>query len=163
MTETCDDVYIGNILNSYHIKRNEDYRKYIKGLPHCWYKSIDTEINCNHKLSNYGNQNNSFDYLKNFITIQIKVYPLNLRNHKLELEHYKEVHDSFIKNSIDNINEIIESINEYSMNPSIFIGSIIGYIDYYNWLKISYKDLYNYQVNHKADDDPFKGKNMILY
>ena len=42
---------------------------------------------------------------------------------------------------------------EYSKNPSIFIGSILGYIDLETWKKIDKAQLYQVEINNKAIDD----------
>ena len=66
-----DDLYIGNVLNSYHMSRNEDYKKYIKSFTHAWYKCVPGEFYCGHKLSNFGKCGDA-EYYKDFITIQVK-------------------------------------------------------------------------------------------
>lgn len=166
MTQENDDGYIGNVLNSHWIKENRDYRHYLKSMTHCWYKTVNAETNNNHPLSNYNYgccEQPDFDLLKKCITIQVKVYPLNNRNKELELIHYKELHNIFINNTDDDIQNTIDFINDYSKNPPVFIGSILGYIDYKTWDNIPYTQMYNLQVTHKADDDPYKGKDLILY
>ena len=83
-----DDLYIGNVLNSYHISRNEDYKKYIKSFTHAWYKCVPGEFDCGHKLSNFGKCGDA-EYYKDFITIQVKRY----REREFEEKHYYERHD----------------------------------------------------------------------
>lgn len=139
-----DDLYIGNVLNSYHMSRNEDYKKYIKSFTHAWYKCVPGEFDCGHKLSNFGKCGDA-EYYKDFITIQVKRY----REREFEEKHYYELHDIMKDCNIGSVDKIIE----YSNNPSIFLGSVIGYIDYENWVNIDKNFLYNYEISHKANDD----------
>ena len=154
--EKCDDWMIGNILNSYWIKSGDDYLKWIRCFKHGWYKCVPIEQPNNHKLCVYGNQNKDWNFLNQFITIQIKRY----RERHLENDQYKEVHEVFENNeySKEELNKHIESIFEYSNNPSIFIGSSIGYTDYESWKNCNKMELYNFQVRNKATDDEDNGK-----
>jgi len=153
----CDDWMIGNILNSYWIKQNKNYLDYIKGYKHGWFKCIPNEEINNHKLCKYGNKNKDWDFINQFITIQIKRY----RERHLEDEHYRELNEVFISNNYDNelLDKIIKDNIEYSKNPSVFIGSILGYTDYESWNNCNKMELFNYQIKHKAIDDLEFGKN----
>ena len=151
----CDDWMIGNILNSYWIKQGKDYLNYIKGYKHGWYKCVPEEQPNNHKLCVYGNRNRDWDFIKQFITIQIKRY----RERHLENDQYKELNETFEQNKYtDDLEDIIKSNIEYSKRPSVFIGSILGYTDYEDWKKCNKMELFNYQVKHKATDDEEFGK-----
>ena len=153
--EKCDDWIIGNILNSYWINQGyNNYYDYIKAYTHGWYKCVPEEQPNNHKLCVYGNQDNSWDFLKQFITIQVKRY----RERDLEEGIYYELYEALKDKKYDNIQEIIDKIVEYSKSPSVFIGSILGYTDYHEWLKCDKLKLFNYQVKHKASDDEEFGK-----
>lgn len=150
--EKCDDWIIGNILNSYWINEGEDYLNYIKSFKHGWFKCVPEEQQNNHKLCVYGNKNKSWEFLRQFITIQIKRY----RERHLEEEHYKELNEVFENNKYDSNEQILAYANdnfEYSKSPSIFIGSIIGYTTYEEWKNCNKMQLYKYQVTHKASDD----------
>lgn len=152
----CDDWMIGNILNSYWIKQGKDYLDYIKGYKHGWYKCVPEEQPNNHKLCVYGNRNKDWDFIKQFITIQIKRY----RERHLENDQYKELNETFEQNQyneLDLMEQIMSNI-EYSKRPSVFIGSILGYTDYEDWKKCNKMELFNYQVKHKASDDEEFGK-----
>ena len=153
--EKCDDWIIGNILNTYWIKQGKDYLDYIKGYKHGWYKCVPEEQPNNHKLCVYGNQNRDWEFIKQFITIQIKRY----RERHLENAQYKELNETFEQNKYaDDLEDIIKSNIEYSKRPSVFIGSILGYTDYEDWKKCNKMQLFNYQVKHKASDDEEFGK-----
>ena len=154
--QNCDDWVIGNILNSYWIKQGKDYLDYIKGYKHGWYKCVPLEQSNNHKLCTYGNTNKDWNFINQFITIQIKRY----RERHLENNQYKELNEVFEQNKYSDyeLDEIIKSNIEYSKRPSIFIGSILGYSDYEEWKKCNKMELFNYQVKHKASDDEEFGK-----
>ena len=139
-----DDVFIGNVLNSWHISHGHDYKKFIKSFPHAWYKCVPHEFDCGHKLSNFGKCGDA-DYYKDFITIQVKRY----RERELEEKHYYELHE-IMKNCG---NGDVTKALRYGENPSVFIGSAIGYMDYDKWLTCNKNWLYNYEVSHKANDD----------
>ena len=154
----CDDWVIGNILNSYWIKQGKDYLDYLKGYKHGWYKCVPEEQPNNHKLCVYGNKNKDWEFIKQFITIQIKRY----RERHLENTQYKELNETFEQNKYneDELNDIIKSNIEYSKRPSIFIGSSLGYTDYEDWKNCNKMELFNYQVKHKAIDDAEFGKDI---
>lgn len=149
--ELCDDFTIGNILNSYWIKQNKNYLSYIKGIPHGWYKCTSADINYNHKLCTFYNTNNDINFLSQFVTIQIRNYV----DRSCEINNYIELHNIFKNNevTIDTIYENVLSIYEYMRNPSIFIGSILGYIDYNIWYNLDKHILYDVEIQHKAEDD----------
>ena len=159
--EKCDDWIIGNILNTHWINEGKDYLDYIKGYKHGWFKCVPEEQPNNHKLCVYGNQNKNWNFLNQFITIQIKRY----RERHLENDQYKELHEVF-ENNVYTEKELLEQTKsnfEYSKEPSVFIGSILGYTDYTSWKNCDKIKLYNYQVNHKASDDEerYNKKNRI--
>ena len=149
--EKCDDWIIGNILNTYRINNGQNYLEYIKSYKHGWFKCVPEEQPNNHKLCVYGNKNKDWNFLRQFVTIQIKRY----RERHLEEEHYKELDEVFKNNSYtnDQLISIDNDIELYSENPSIFIGSILGYTPYDKWKECNKMQLYTYQVNHKASDD----------
>ena len=154
--EKCDDWLIGNILNTYWIKQGKNYLDYIKGYKHGWYKCVPDEQPNNHKLCVYGNKNKDWEFIKQFITIQIKRY----RERHLENAQYKELNVVFEQNKYNNdeLEEVVKSNIEYSKRPSVFIGSILGYTDYEDWKSCNKMELFNYQVKHKATDDEEFGK-----
>lgn len=156
----CDDWVIGNILNSYWMKKGENYLDHIKSYRHGWYKCIKTDSNANHSLCQYYNENCDFDFIKTFITVQIKRY----HERELENDNYIELYNKGFKDKVDNnLEETVKLQFEYSKNPNIFLGSIIGYIQYNDWLKVDKSKLYDIQVNNKADDDEQKYKaNKVL-
>lgn len=139
-TKIVDDVAIGNILNSYHIKRNENYLDYIKGIPHAWYKSTNTIQSNGHKLSRYGESNINYEEC---ITVQVKSYI----DRSVESEHYRQLHDKII-------NKTCKFDETYMNNPSVFVGSSIGYIDYNIWISLDKQKLYQFEITHKGQDDP---------
>ena len=150
--EKCDDWIIGNILNTYWINQGKNYLDYIKGYKHGWFKCVPEEQPNNHRLCVYGNKNKTWEFLRQFITIQVKRY----RERHLEEEHYKELDQVFKENKYDSKEQILMFANDnyaYSNNPSVFIGSILGYTNYSDWVKCNKMQLYTYQVNNKASDD----------
>ncbi|MBO5003693.1 MAG: hypothetical protein J6D03_00110 [Clostridia bacterium] len=142
--DVIDDVTIGNVLNTYKMKHNHDYRRYIRSLTHAWYKCVPSEFDCGHKLSNFGKHGDA-EYYKDFITIQVKRY----RERELEEKHYYELHEIMKDCKFGNV----ENIYRYSRNPSVFIGSAIGYMDYDKWNSCDKNWLYEYEISHKANDD----------
>jgi glutaredoxin len=104
----------------------------------------------------YGNKNRCWDFINQFITIQIKRY----RERHLENDQYKELNETFEQNKYNDneLQEVINSNIEYSKCPSVFIGSILGYTNYDDWKKCNKMELFNYQVKHKASDDEEFGK-----
>lgn len=153
----ADDVMIGNIHNCEWIKYDNDYYlSKIKSFKHGWYKCISVEAKNNHSLCAYYNDNGDFDFLKQFITIQIKRY------HEREKEemNYIELH-SLMNGKIDtNIKNTVKSQYIYSKNPNIFIGSILGYITYEQWKNIDKRTLFNIQIHNKSIDDENRGKQL---
>lgn len=150
--EKCDDWMIGSILNCYWINQGKNYLDYIRGYKHGWFKCVPEEQPNNHKVCVYGNQNKDWNFLNQFITIQVKRY----RERHLEEGHYRELHEVFENNhyeSKEELNKIIDGNIEYSQEPSVFIGSILGYTSFTEWNKCNKMQLYTYQVNHKASDD----------
>lgn len=150
-----DDNIIGNILNSYHIKKGEDYKDYIKSFYHGWYKCVSVEVNNNHKLCKYCEKSQDYDFWKNFITIQIRNYGdlTSFECRKGESEKYYEIQKIFENKKNDNIETSLKLNFDRSNNYDIFIGSILGYISLDTWKQMDKYKLYNLQVNHKASDD----------
>lgn len=142
--DVVDDMYIGNVLNSFWIKGGANYLDHIKSLPHAWYKCVPGEFDCGHKLSNFGKVGDA-KYYKDFVTIQVKRY----RERELEEQHYYELHE--IMKSCPPVSTYY--IYKYAENPSVFIGSAIGYMDYDKWLKTDKNWLFEYEISHKANDD----------
>ena len=142
-----DDVSIGNVLNSYFMKisgNHYGYLDHIKSFPHAWYRCVDQEFDCGHVLSCYG-KNGDMNYYNDFITIQTKMY----RNRDKEIDNMKSLWDMMKNAPSPSLNVTYNYID----NPSVFIGSIIGYIPYSDWKKIDKNKLYMYEVQHKAIDD----------
>ena len=139
-----DDKTIGNIHNSFRIKTKQDYIDNFVCFTHGWYKCINNkDTPNNHKLCKYGAL---LDDYSNFLTVQIK----NYIDRNLELKYFKEL-DRLFKNY--NVKQSCLDAFEYSKNPSIFIGSILGYIDLETWKKIDKAQLYQIEINNKAIDD----------
>lgn len=162
-----DDTIIGNILNSNKIKNNKDYLKYVKNYKHGWFRCIndpEKKIYNGHSQCQWNNEDGSFDFMKHFITIQIKRY----WEREIENQNYIDLYEKCFKDAKydkKDLEECVKEQYEYSKNPNVFIGSILGYIDYETWYKLYILDkqkLYNIQVNHKSADDPSRGKNKDL-
>lgn len=154
-SEHVDDVMIANVINSYWIKEGKNYLDYIKGFTHGWYKCVEPgNFTSRHQLCEYYNSNTSWDFLKQFVTIQVKQY----YHREDELANCRELHSFFKDNVDENLDETLNKLLEYSKNPSIFIGSILGYINYKTWLHTDKQKLWNIQCENKADNDPHKAK-----
>lgn len=157
--KTVDDSTIGNILNSHWLKEKEDYTKHLHCFRHGWYKCIGGETMNNHSECNYNNEDCSFDFMKDFITIQIKRYWEREKEHLNYIDLYEKC---FSCNEDDNIVEAVKKQYEYDKNPNIFIGSILGYVKYSDWRMLDRKRLYDLEVNNKSIDDINRGRKDIL-
>lgn len=142
--DVVDDVAIGNVLNTYYIKTDGDYLKHIAGFSHAWYHTIDNDFDCGHALSSWG-CTKDMNYYNNFISIQTKMYRQRYREAENVMSLWDMMKDA-PKPSLD-------MTLEYMTDPSIFLGSAIGYIPLSQWKKIPRDKLYNYELNHKAIDD----------
>ena len=150
--EKCDDWQIGNVLNSYYMKNGENYLDHLKSFCHGWFKSVEAGNDNGHSVCQYWNSSIEFEFLKRFMTIQIKKY----YGRDLENKHYRELHSIFENNADLDIQKSIEFNKEYSKNPSIFIGSILGYISYEEYMKTDKNKLYILEAENKAENDIFK-------
>ena len=72
-TMFADDNVIGNVLNSLNIMKLRFYTYYIRSYGFAWYKSSVSKRYCN-GASSWNNTNDGYEYLKNFIAIQVKSY-----------------------------------------------------------------------------------------
>lgn len=146
--DICDDIVLGNIFNSYTIKNKDSqpYWKYVKGLPHGWWKSVDRKFKNGHKICpEFGNDK----YLPYCVTYTAKRY----RNRETELQNLEEISKLIVDNTNDNYEKYDAKIIEAMDNPSVFIGSILGYIDFQRWKNIDKNELYLLELSHKAVDD----------
>ena len=161
-SELTDDPCISNLLNSYWMSLHEDYRNHVKTFYHGWYKCTTNTVENGHPLCKYNESTTEFSFWKDFITVQIKKY---MQDRSLEKDTYYEF-DSIMKNG--EYGDIMDSVKkniEYSKEPPIFIGSILGYIRYNTWKEIDKNALYKQEINHKASDDPekYKPKKPFIY
>ena len=76
-----------------------------------------------------------------FVTITVKKY----REREKEKEHYLELHKKIKSDHLMNIVEPIwtNEMLEYTKDPSIFIGSVLGYIDIDKWKSMDKNFLYS--------------------
>lgn len=153
--EVCDDIQIGKILNSYWMKQKENYLDHIKSFGHAWFRCVEICIgDTANQLCSYANENSDFEYLKNFLTIQIKQY----YHRSDETENYLELYKS-LNGKIDNdIDKTLEKILNYSKNSDVFIGSILGYITLDKYKNTSKEWLWDLECKYKADNDIYKEK-----
>lgn len=148
-----DDIGLGNVMNGMWIKyhHNDDmkYHERLKGLPHSWYKCIDKSFDTGHKLSDY-NTSDNYDIS---ITTTIKKY----RERVLENDHYFQFHEISKRlqenRDLHDAEERVLRMESYMNNPNIFLGSIIGYIDYNRWKSFDKNVLYLMEISNKATDD----------
>lgn len=158
-TDQADDACISTILNSWWIENGQDYKKYLKSFRHCWYKCIEQDFNNGNQLCGYGNTNISFDFLKDFITIQIRNYGdlLSFKYRTNESEKMYEIDKVFKNNTNSDIADSSIKLNkDRETNYDIFIGSLLNYISYDKWLSLNKQALYDYEITHKASDDSCK-------
>ena len=142
-----DDVAIGNVLNSYYIKQSHNhyaYLEHIGGLPHAWFNASPTEYDCGHALSCYG-KHGDMNYYNDFITVQTKMY----RRRSEEDENMKALWEMMKDAPTPSLKVALE----YMENPSVFIGSAIGYMSLSDWKETPKNLLYTYEITHKAIDD----------
>lgn len=150
-----DDNTIGNILNSYWLKHGKNYLDHIKAFRHGWFKCTDVGVTSNNSICTWYNEDTDFEFMKTFLTIQAKRY----WKREIENEHYYELHNScFVGNKDEDISNTVDLQYEYSRNPQVFIGSILGYLDYSTWVRFDKQHLYNIEVNNKSSDDINRGK-----
>lgn len=115
----ADDNIIGNIINVYHLLRLEDYRDYLKSYGFAWYECYPKDYTLSqldNGLSSWGNKDSSYDYLKNFISIQIKSYV----DRKTEFKKMKKISEIVSKKKDDYTDEL-EFIYKYMSNPKVYI------------------------------------------
>ena len=136
--ELNDDWCIGNIINSYRIKNEDNYLEYVKSYPHAWYKCIENDYDNGNTQCTYGNTNTDFNFLNRFISIQIK----NYTNRENEVSSFYELDKVFKENKYTNIDDIIKTIYLYSTNPNIFIGANLKYLTLKEWKEYSKVKLY---------------------
>lgn len=154
-----DDHVIANILNSYWMSRNENYTEHIKSFRHGWFRCIGIEQSLGNSICKWNNDNESFDYMKTFLTIQIKRY----WQREIENQNYIDLYEKCFRDNEDNeIEKSVQMQYDYSLNPSVFIGSILGYIDYNVWVNIDKNQLYYIETHNKSADDPMLGKAQDL-
>lgn len=152
-----DDISIGNILNSQNLDHGKFwYLNYIKSYRHGWYKCISGNAMNNHTLCNYYNDNGDFNFLKQFITIQVKRY------HEREKEeaNYLELHELMKDKKDNDINFTVKLQYKYAENPNVFIGSILGYVTLEQWKLIDKQNLFDIQVHNKSCDDENRNKQL---
>lgn len=155
----CDDDTIANVLNSFWMKHKVNYDERMHSFQHGWFRCTPNAPDNHHSLCAWDNANCNFDFMKNFITIQIKRY----WEREIENQNYIDLYEQcFSKNTDDNIQEAVKKQYEYDKNPNIFIGSILGYMPKNKWKNIDRRSLYDFQSSSKSLDDPSRGKKDIL-
>jgi hypothetical protein len=161
-SEHVDDLLMCSVLSTLHIIKGENPDDFIKSFTHGWYRCVEEDNFTNkHQLCEYYNRSHDWDYLKKFVTIQVKQY----YHRQDETTNCRELF-GYIGDKVDNeIDETFDSILKYSDNPSIFLGSVVGYIDYKTWKGLDKRVLWNIECNNKADNDPHKErmKNKVWY
>ena len=115
----ADDNIIGNIINTYHMLQLSDYRKYIKTYGFAWYECYPKDnrmSQLSNGLSSWGNTDSSYEYLKNFISIQIKSY-VDRESESKKMKNISEI----VSGIKDDYTEEIEFINRYMANPKVYL------------------------------------------
>ena len=113
----ADDNLIGNILNTYHLLRFEDYKAYLKSYGFAWYSAIPdgTMDWLGNGLSTWNNTNISYDYLKNFISIQVRSYT----DRSNENDKLRDLYEVLGDGKADYTEEI-KFITDYSHSPMYY-------------------------------------------
>lgn len=146
-SKIVDDVAIGNTINSYYIKETghcDAYLEHIGGLPHAWYNCVKNDNPNGHALSSYG-CNKDMDYYNKFITVQTKMY-----FHRDNEEENALALWDMMKNAPE---PSLDTVKEYMKDPSVFVGSVIGYIPLSLWKQFPKDVLYHFEMANKAVDD----------
>ena len=115
----ADDNIIGNTINVYHFLQFADYRDFLKSYGFAWYECYPKEhimSQLNNGLSSWGNTDSSYEYLKNFISIQIKSYV----DRETEFKKMKKLSD-IVSRKKDDYTEELEFINKYMANPKVYV------------------------------------------
>ena len=118
----ADDNIIGNVINTYHLLRYEPYIDYVKSYPFGFYKCYaGDEKNKSNGCCHWNNQDDTYDFLKNFISIQIKSFSEYTKDRKMEEEVEKMAHISSIVNiKKDDYKDELEYIANYFKNPYFY-------------------------------------------
>jgi hypothetical protein len=120
-TMFADDNIIGDIINTYHILRFEPYKNYLKSYGFAWYKSLPKtpELAAYNALNNgvsaWNDDDDSYEHLKNFISIQIKAY----NDRRLEEDRLRHISKVVCVNK-DNYDDELKFINEYMKAPIMY-------------------------------------------
>ena len=129
----ADDNILGNIVNVYHFLKLEDYRDFIKSYGFAWYECYPKDHNAatlSNGVSSWGNSDDSYEYLKNFISIQIKSYV----DRSTEFKKMQKI-SSIISKKKDDYSDELKFINKYMENPKVYVfnrkRSAHGYFDLY--------------------------------
>ena len=136
-----DDVALGCIFNKCF---NIEVVNHIKSFTHGWYKTYDRFIhNKGNKFCTWDNECSDPDFIKCFITIQLKDY---LNTNDLCEEKFNELTNNILSVKYENV--LLQFVIEYSLNPSIYTGylSKLLYADYNTWIHFYY--------NNKAKQQP---------
>ena len=65
------------------------------------------------------------------------------------------MHEKIKSDYLNNVEEPIwtSKMLKYVKDPSIFIGSVLGYININKWKSLDKNSLFLYELSHKASDD----------
>ena len=146
-----DDVSIGSIMNSWMIKNNINLLEHYYSWPHGWYKCTKSNPNTGHALCRFG-ENGDVNFYKDFMTVQTKQYRAR-ENELINMEEFGRMMQDIKDPSLD-------VCIKYAKDPSVFIGSALGYIPLSVWKNIDKNKLYKIETDHKAIDDK-QNKNFV--
>jgi hypothetical protein len=107
----ADDNVIGNVLNCVNIMKYRFYTYYIRSYGFAWYKTSTRLRHCN-GCSSWNNTNDGYEYLKNFIAIQIKSY----EDRSLENERMRHI-SSIVNVEKDDYTQELDFIRRYMDDP----------------------------------------------
>lgn len=148
-----DDLMISTVFNYYHMINDRDYTKYCKCFGQGYYKMINVDGYNGNKICSWGNQNLDWDFIKNFIMFQFK----NHYDRSQDGQNLNDLYNAFKDHiySDEELKESYDKVIEYSKNPSVFLGSIIGFISLDEWLELDKKKLFYFEAKNVASNEHY--------
>lgn len=147
----ADDNVIGMLLNLRSYLSYDVPAYWLKSYGFAWYKSSKIPY-CN-GCSSWNNEDNSYEYLKKFIGIQIK----NYGDRTVENDYIREI-SSIVNIPKDDYTEELEFIRQYASNPMYWRANEGRRIRHYGYFKPDFlitdtKLAYSLFDSHKVSDN----------
>ena len=128
---SVDDYSIGCIMNMYWRRNGMSAFKSLVQIPHAWAESMKKGFRSRfgNLWCKWGNDDYSFDFLKRFITVQVKAYDEKSRNDK-EIGRMEKIIKVFQNGNDKEIKKTVSFIhNDYEIFNTIFINIDKGYVN----------------------------------